>query len=146
MTKQSHEHAENELRQDDAVKPSRFGIGLLIGLLAGSIFGGLAGAGIMLLLAPQSGKRTRTKLQQQSMILRNQATESIEDALADAVIRPTNTPTTSKKRLEKWSVAVGKSLMNNKTNWRQPSRLGRTRFKVAGAKLVVTLLFWLCLG
>lgn len=84
MTKQSHEHAENELRQDDAVKPSRFGIGLLIGLLAGSIFGGLAGAGIMLLLAPQSGKRTRTKLQRQSMILRNQATESIEDALADA--------------------------------------------------------------
>ena len=83
MTKQSHEHAENELRQDDAVKPSRLGIGLLIGLLAGSIFGGLAGAGIMLLLAPQSGKRTRTKLQQQSMILRNQATESIEDALAD---------------------------------------------------------------
>lgn len=56
MTKHSHEHAENDLHQEDAVKPSRFGIGLLIGLLSGAIFGGLAGAGTMLLMAPQSGK------------------------------------------------------------------------------------------
>ena len=83
MTKHSHEHAENDLHQEDAVESSRFGIGLLIGLLSGAIFGGLTGAATMLLLAPQSGKRTRAKLQRQSTKLRNQATESIEDVLAD---------------------------------------------------------------
>ncbi len=83
MTKYNHDHAENSFQQDNPIKSSRFGVGLLIGLLAGFIFGGLAGAGIMLLLAPQSGKRTRAKLQRESMKLRHQATESIEDALAD---------------------------------------------------------------
>lgn len=83
MTKHSHEHAENDLHQEDAVESSRFGIGLLIGLLSGAIFGGLTGAATMLLLAPQSGKRTRAKLQRQSVKLRNQATDSIEDALAN---------------------------------------------------------------
>jgi len=84
MTKHSHEHAENDIHQDDAVEPSRFGIGLLVGLLAGAVFGGLAGAGTMLLLAPQSGKRTRAKLQRQGTKLRDQATESMEDTLAEA--------------------------------------------------------------
>ena len=83
MTKHSDKNAENKLHQEDAIDPSRFGIGLLIGLLAGAIFGALTGGGTMLLLAPQSGKRTRAKLQRQSLKLRHQATESIEDALAD---------------------------------------------------------------
>lgn len=83
MTKHSQNHAWNGTHQEDAVEPSRFGIGLLIGLLSGAIFGGLTGAGTMLFLAPQSGKRTRAKLQRQSAKLRNQATENIEDVLAD---------------------------------------------------------------
>lgn len=84
MTKHSDKNAENKLHQEDAIDPSRFGIGLLIGLLAGAIFGALTGGGTMLLLAPQSGKRTRAKLQRQGVKLRRQATESMEDALAEA--------------------------------------------------------------
>ena len=83
MTKHSHNQAWNGTHQKDAVESSRFGLGLLIGLLSGAIFGGLAGAGTMLLLAPQSGKRTRAKLQRQSVKLRHQATDGIEDALAN---------------------------------------------------------------
>ncbi|MGB5055798.1 MAG: YtxH domain-containing protein [Nitrospirales bacterium] len=83
MTNHSHENNQNDIPLDGAVESSRFGIGLLIGLLSGAIFGGLAGAGTMLLLAPQSGKRTRAKLQRQGLKLRHQATESIEDALAN---------------------------------------------------------------
>jgi gas vesicle protein len=53
------------------------------GFLAGLLFGGLAGAGAMLMLAPQSGKRTRAKIQQKSIELRDQASETVEDAMAD---------------------------------------------------------------
>jgi gas vesicle protein len=53
------------------------------GFLAGLLFGGLAGASAMLMLAPQSGKRTRAKIQQKSIELRDQATETVEDAMAD---------------------------------------------------------------
>jgi len=50
--------------------------------LAGVLFGGLAGAGAMLLLAPQSGKRTRAQIQLKGMELRDQATEAVEDGMA----------------------------------------------------------------
>ena len=56
-------------------------------MLAGSLIGGLAGATAMLLLAPQSGKRTRAKLRRQSRALRDQTAETmeyVEDAIADA--------------------------------------------------------------
>jgi gas vesicle protein len=53
-------------------------------VLAGLLIGGLAGAGAMLLLAPQSGKETRAQLQQKTMELRNKTAETVEDALAQA--------------------------------------------------------------
>lgn len=52
--------------------------------LAGVLIGGLAGAGVMLLLAPQSGKRTRAQIQLKSMELRDQTTEAVEDAMTQA--------------------------------------------------------------
>ena len=55
--------------------------------LAGLLIGGLAGAGTMLLLAPQSGKRTRTQIQLKSMELRDQTTEAVEDAMAQAGVK-----------------------------------------------------------
>ena len=56
-------------------------INLLGGFAAGILFGGLAGAGTMLLLAPQSGKRTRTQIQHRGMELKDQATEAVDDAM-----------------------------------------------------------------
>lgn len=52
--------------------------GFFTGLLAGC----LIGAGTMLLLAPQSGKRTRAKIQHEGMELRDRVTETVEDAVA----------------------------------------------------------------
>jgi gas vesicle protein len=52
--------------------------------LAGMLFGGLAGAGAMLLLAPQSGKKTRTQIQQRSTALKDQTTEAVDDAVVQA--------------------------------------------------------------
>lgn len=57
------------------------------GLLAGLLIGGLLGAVAMLLLAPQSGKRTRARILRQGIELREQASETIEDAVAQAQVK-----------------------------------------------------------
>jgi gas vesicle protein len=49
----------------------------------GMLFGGLIGAAVMLLLAPRSGKRTRTKMQHQYDELRELLDERLEDAEED---------------------------------------------------------------
>jgi gas vesicle protein len=54
----------------------------ILGVLAGMLVGGLAGALTMLLLAPQSGEKTRTQIQEKSIELRDLATEMVDDTLA----------------------------------------------------------------
>ena len=49
--------------------------------VAGLLVGGLSGAGAMLLLAPQSGKKMRAQVQKKSNDLRKQTTKAAEDAL-----------------------------------------------------------------
>jgi gas vesicle protein len=57
-------------------------INIALGFLGGLLVGGLVGALTMLLVAPQSGKRTRAKIQQKSIELRDQTTDAVEDAMA----------------------------------------------------------------
>jgi len=52
------------------------------GFVAGLVVGGLSGAGAMLLLAPQSGKKTRAQIQNKSIELREQTTKAVENTLA----------------------------------------------------------------
>jgi gas vesicle protein len=53
-------------------------------ILLGVAIGGLAGAVTMLLLAPQSGKDTRKQIQKKSIELRDQATEMVDETIAQA--------------------------------------------------------------
>jgi gas vesicle protein len=46
------------------------------------LVGALAGSAAMLLFAPQSGEKTRNQIRQKSIELTNQATEAVEDAMA----------------------------------------------------------------
>ena len=66
-----HEHGNNNLRT-------------ALGFMAGILIGSLAGAGTMLLLAPQSGQRTRTQLRRKGEDLRDQAVDGMEDAMVQA--------------------------------------------------------------
>ena len=59
-------------------------INIMWGILVGLLIGGLVGAGAMLLLAPQSGKKTRAQIQKKSLELRDQTTEAVEDAVSQA--------------------------------------------------------------
>jgi gas vesicle protein len=52
------------------------------GLLAGLLIGGLAGAGAMMFLAPQSGKKTRAQIVQISTELQNLASDTFDDLVA----------------------------------------------------------------
>jgi gas vesicle protein len=53
----------------------------VLGVLAGILVGGLAGAVTMLLLAPQSGEHTRMQIQKKSIELRDRTTGIVEDAM-----------------------------------------------------------------
>ena len=72
-----------------------------LGFVAGLLIGSLAGAGTMLLLAPQSGKRTRAQIRHQGLELRDQATETIDDALTQARTTGHQISATVQKQAEK---------------------------------------------
>ena len=76
----NHNHdLENHARESGASW-----VGLLAGMLISLLIGGLTGALVMLLVAPQSGKRTRAKLHRQSAEWREQAADTMDDAVASA--------------------------------------------------------------
>ena len=54
----------------------------IVNLIAGLLIGGLAGAGAMLLLAPQSGERTREQIQERSIELRDETASVMDTAMA----------------------------------------------------------------
>lgn len=56
-------------------------------VVAGLLIGGLVGAVVMLLLAPQTGKITRDQIQQKSNELRDQTAGALEDAVSQARLR-----------------------------------------------------------
>ena len=68
--------------------------------LAGMLLGGLAGAGAALLLAPQSGEKTRAQIEQKSMELRDQTTEAVEDAVAQTRVKARQVTTDVRTQVE----------------------------------------------
>lgn len=67
-------------KNNDDNNLSGFLVGLM--LLTGLLLGSLIGAGVMLLLAPQSGKKTRKQLRRKGRDLREQTTDTIENKVA----------------------------------------------------------------
>lgn len=59
-----------------------------LNVVGGMLIGALVGAVVMLLLAPQSGKDTRTKIQKQAIELRDRTTEMMEGTLAQVRSNP----------------------------------------------------------
>src|SRR5512136_1442876 len=68
--------------------------------LAGFIVGGLVGAATALILAPQSGERTRTQIREKSIELRDRA----EDLADDARVRAEEAAEEARKRADELSV------------------------------------------
>lgn len=68
--------------------------------LAGLLLGALAGAATMMLLAPQSGKKTRRQIRRKGRDLRQQTTDTIEDGVSEARTRAQDVKTNIHKRSE----------------------------------------------
>ena len=67
---------------ENNIEENTHGINNTKNVLIGLLIGGLAGAAAMLLFAPQSGKQTRAEIRQKSIELRDQATTSMNEAVA----------------------------------------------------------------
>lgn len=56
----------------------------VVGFLGGLLIGSVAGAGAMVLLAPQSGEKTREEIRRKAREVREQTTGTIEEGMAQA--------------------------------------------------------------
>lgn len=56
----------------------------LTGSLAGMVLGALIGAAVMMLLAPRSGEKTRSKLMKQGATLRDYASDGFDEVVSVA--------------------------------------------------------------
>jgi gas vesicle protein len=71
--------------------------------LSGLLLGGLVGAGVALLMAPQSGEETRKLIREKGIELRDQASESLEQAAAEARTRADELTKMAKERADQVS-------------------------------------------
>jgi gas vesicle protein len=70
------------------------------GVLIGLLVGGLAGAVTMLLLAPQSGQKTRKQIEDKSIELRDLATELVDDTASQIRSKANQFMTSSRKNFK----------------------------------------------
>jgi len=91
------------------------------GALAGLVVGGLIGAAVMMIYAPQSGAKTRKMLRKKAAALRNQASETAEeareraeDALDSAAERALEASEELRERMEQLQKRGQKSLDQQK--------------------------------
>lgn len=72
----------------------------VLGVLGGLLVGGLAGAVAMLLLAPQSGKKTRKQIEEKSIELRDRTTDLVEDTMSQVRSRANKIMTSGRKNIK----------------------------------------------
>jgi gas vesicle protein len=101
------------------------------GFAAGLLVGGLAGAGAMLLLAPQSGVRTRVQIRRKSLDLRDQAVEGVEETMEQ--VRTTSEQITAgvRKQAEKIQQRGLHSVDVQKERWAPVVEAGKNAVKGA---------------
>jgi len=96
------------------------------GFLAGLLLGGLAGASTMLLLAPQSGKRTRNQIQEKSIELRDQTVKTVEDTVAQVRTKANQITNNIHKQAEDLQQRGQELLDEQKERWTPVVEAGKT--------------------
>ena len=94
---------------------NRFLAGLLF--LAGTLVGSLIGAGVMLLMASQSGKKTRKQLWRRGQDMREQTTETIEDGMKQVRAKAHKVSTNLHKQAEELQQRGQDMIDQQKERW-----------------------------
>jgi gas vesicle protein len=95
------------------------------GFLAGLLFGGLAGAGVMLLLAPQSGKKTRTKIKRKGRKLGKQTAETIDAGVDQARAKANEVTTNIHEQVENLQQRGQDAVDEQKKRWDPVIKAGK---------------------
>lgn len=103
---------------------NRFLAGLLF--VAGTLVGGLIGAGAMLLMAPQSGKKTRKQLWQRGQDMREQTSDTIEDGMKQVRTKAHKVSTKIHKQAEELQQRGQDVLDHQKERWAAVVEAGKT--------------------
>ena len=74
----------NQIDDDERDEHNDHNLHTAKGFLGGILVGGLVATAVTLLMAPQSGKKTRSKIQHAGLELRDQAVSGVEDVMAQA--------------------------------------------------------------
>ncbi len=96
------------------------------GFLGGLLVGGLAGVVAMLLLAPQSGKKTRTQIQEKSIELRDQTVKTVEDTAAQVRAKANQITVSMHKQAEELQQRGQDMLAEQKQRWSPVVDAGKT--------------------
>lgn len=113
---------ENRQEYEHNIKESR-------GFLTGLLLGGLAGAGAMLLLAPQSGKHTRDQIQEKGTELRDQAVKTMEDTVVQVRTKANQVTTNIQKQAADIKHRGHELLDEQKEHWSPVVNAGKTAIK-----------------
>ena len=89
--------------------------------LAGFVIGGLIGAGVALLMAPQSGEETRALISDKSIELRDRAAESAQDMQSRASDYAQQTAQLYDEQVQRIQAAVDAGKKSPKTKEETPA-------------------------
>lgn len=110
--------------------------------LAGLVAGGLIGAALALLMAPQSGEETRAQLREKSEELKNTASETIADSrvkadaiIADARTRAENIMADARTKAEEIQVQAKERAIDLQAKGKATIEAQSDKLKEAAAKI-----------
>lgn len=96
------------------------------GFLAGLLLGGLAGAGAMLLLAPQSGKKTRAIIERKGRKVGKQAAETLEEGVKQVRTKAHEAATNLQDQVEELQQYSQNMVDGQKERWIPVVEAGKT--------------------
>lgn len=96
------------------------------GFLAGVLLGGLAGAGAMLLLAPQSGKKTRANIEKKGQKLGKKTAETIEGSVNQVRTKAHEVATNLQDQVEELQQHGQDAVDAQKERWAPVVEAGKT--------------------
>jgi gas vesicle protein len=99
------------------------------GFLAGLLLGSLAGAGTMLFLAPQSGKKTRAQVRRISNDWREQTAVTVTDSVAQVRAEVDQVTTNLQKQAEELQQRGQDMVDQQKERWLPVVEAGKTAVK-----------------